>query len=246
MRTTPTAIVHFYRATVMHADLWRKRLDITTNWSVVTTAGIITYAFSEPSHPHISILVAYPFTCLFILMESRRYQMYDMWRHRVRLLNRFVVAPSLSESVIDEARIDRELLRLADQLGTSIPRLRLLDAVGYRIRRNYGLLFGAILIMWLIKLFAHPSPTESPLEVLARGHVGSIPGEMIFALVLSFCGYAFYLGARAPTERMTDWMQMPSPLEQFLDPENEGKELTLCAEELDETGQLKNLRQEEE
>lgn len=239
MRDTPTAIVHFYRATVMHADLWRKRLDITTNWSVVTTAGIITYAFSEPHHPHLSILMAYPFTLLFIMMESRRYQMYDMWRHRVRLLNRFVVAPSLAETVMDEARIDRELLRLADQLGTSIPRLRLRDAVGYRIRRNYGLLFGAIFIMWLMKLFAHPTPSESFGDVLARGHVGSIPGWVMFMLVLGFCAYAFYLGARAPTERMIDWVQMPSPLEQFLNPEGQGEELTLCAAELDEHGHLR-------
>lgn len=238
MRNTPTAIVHFYRATVMHADLWRKRLDITTNWSVVTTAGIITFAFSEPSHPHISILLAYPFTLLFILMESRRYQMYDMWRHRVRLLNRFVVAPSLAESVSDEARIERELLRLADQLGTSVPRLRLRDAVGYRIRRNYGLLFGAIFIMWLMKLFAHPKPSESVTEVLARGHVGSIPGEVTFMVVLGFCAYAFYLGAKAPTERMIDWVQMPSPLVQFLDPGRRGQDLTLCSSELDEHGNL--------
>ena len=228
MKQTPTSVVHFYRATVMHADLWRRRLDVTTNWSVVTTAGIITFAFSEVNHPHISILVAFPFTWLFILMESRRYQMYDMWRHRVRLLNRFVIAPALSSQEIRQERIDLELDHLAHQLGTSIPRLQLRDAVGYRIRRNYGLIFGAIFIMWVIKLFAHPRAGGSLSEILSRGQIGSVPGVVVFALVLALCLYAFYLGARAPTERMRDWIQLPSPLERFMRPDSQGKELTLC------------------
>lgn len=229
MKHTPTAVVHFYRATVMHADLWRRRLDVTTNWSVVTTAGIITYAFSEPQHPHLSILVAFPFTWLFILMESRRYQMYDMWRHRVRMLNRFVVAPALSHGTVRDDRRDRELFLLAQEIGTAIPRMRLMDAVGYRIRRNYGLLFGAILIMWLMKIFAHPKPGVSLQEVIERGHVGTFPGWFVLLVVFGICGYAFYLGATAPTERMKDWMQMPSPMTQFLNPNAPGEELTLCS-----------------
>lgn len=232
VKQTPTSVVHFYRATVMHADLWRRRLDVTTNWSVVTTAGIITFAFSEVNHPHISILIAFPFTWLFILMESRRYQMYDMWRHRVRLLNRFVIAPALSSQQIRQDRIDLELDHLAHQLGTSIPRLQLRDAVGYRIRRNYGLIFGAIFTMWLLKLFAHPKAGGSVAEILHRGHIGSVPGWVVFFLVLGLCMYAFYLGARAPTERMRDWIQLPSPLERFLKPNMPGRELTLCDREL--------------
>ena len=229
---TSAAIVHFYRATVMHSDLWRKRLDITTNWSVVTTAGIITFAFSEPSHPPISILLAYPFTCLFIMMESRRYQMYDLWRHRVRLLNRFVVAPALSgEPQLEPERIERELARLAEALGTAIPRLRLRDAVGYRIRRNYGLLFGAILTMWLLKLFAHPAPASSLWELIERGRLGPLSGWATLSLALAFCLAAFVLGARAPTEKMRDWVELPSPWDRVLHPNRPGRELTLCERE---------------
>lgn len=229
MITNPTVVVHFYRATVMHADVWRRRLDITTNWSVVSTAGIITFAFSEPTHPHLSILVAYPFIFLFIMMESRRYQMYDMWRHRVRLLNRFIVAPALDASCVDSQRLEAELYAMSRQLGTSIPRMTLRAAVGYRIRRNYGLLFAAVLIMWLIKLVAHPTPCRSFEELVARGAVAGMPGWVTFGLVFGFCIYAFYLGASAPTERMRDWVELSSPLNRMLRPHISGQELSLTA-----------------
>ena len=32
-----TAMVHFFRAEVQRANVWRQRLDTTTNWAVVST-----------------------------------------------------------------------------------------------------------------------------------------------------------------------------------------------------------------
>jgi uncharacterized membrane protein len=34
-----TAMVHFYRAEVSRSNTWRGRLDITTNWAVITTGA---------------------------------------------------------------------------------------------------------------------------------------------------------------------------------------------------------------
>lgn len=44
-----TTLTHFYRAVVGHADVWRQRMDATTNWAAATTAGMITFAFSTPA-----------------------------------------------------------------------------------------------------------------------------------------------------------------------------------------------------
>jgi uncharacterized membrane protein len=42
-----TALTHFYRGERGRADAWRVRLDPTTNWAVVTTGGMLSFAFSR-------------------------------------------------------------------------------------------------------------------------------------------------------------------------------------------------------
>jgi uncharacterized membrane protein len=51
-----SAMVHFYRGEMHRSQVWRTRLDTTTNWAVVTTAGLISFAFccSETSSSRIS------------------------------------------------------------------------------------------------------------------------------------------------------------------------------------------------
>jgi len=39
-----TAMVHFFRAEVQRANLWRQRLDTTTNWAVVATGATLSVA----------------------------------------------------------------------------------------------------------------------------------------------------------------------------------------------------------
>ena len=130
-------LVHFYRAVVSHADVWRTRMDATTNWAAATTAGMVTFAFGEPNAPHLVLLLAMAFDVVFLLMESRRYQIYDLWRRRFRTLNQFLVAPVLSPGTAPGPEVVQEnLARVAADLGRTVPHLVLVDAVGYRIRRN--------------------------------------------------------------------------------------------------------------
>jgi uncharacterized membrane protein len=42
-----TAMVHFFRAEIQRANVWRQRLDTTTNWAVVTTGAAISFAFTQ-------------------------------------------------------------------------------------------------------------------------------------------------------------------------------------------------------
>ena len=85
---TSGTLAHFYRAVVSHADVWRQRMDATTNWAAATTAAMVTFAFGDPAAPHVVLLLAMAFDAIYLVMESRRYQTYDLWRRRFRTLNR--------------------------------------------------------------------------------------------------------------------------------------------------------------
>ncbi|MBU1877465.1 MAG: DUF2270 domain-containing protein, partial [Chloroflexi bacterium] len=51
-----TAMVHLFRAEVQRANVWRQRLDTTTNWAVITTGAAISIAFSSATHHGVIIL----------------------------------------------------------------------------------------------------------------------------------------------------------------------------------------------
>ena len=230
MKVSTSVMVHFYRASVMHADVWRRRLDVTTNWAVVTGVGIVTYAFSKPEHPAISLLVGIPFLAVFLFMESKRYQMYHLWRHRVRLLNRYMVAPSftLDEGSDVPPEMRRQLAAMAQELGTNTPLVNLWQAMGYRIRRGYGLLFGAIVTMWFIKIVVHPVPATTISGVIQHAHVGPVSGWWVAASVLAFISGVLLLAMSSPTERMEGWVNRPSPLSQMLGKQERAREILAC------------------
>jgi uncharacterized membrane protein len=122
--------VHFYRAVVGHMDVWRQRMDATTNWAAATAAGMVTFTFGTASSPHFVLLLAFGFNCVFLLMESRRYQTFDLWRRRFRLLNRHMIVPVLEGEAGSTAEQQEGLRRVAEDLGRMVPHLPLAHAIG--------------------------------------------------------------------------------------------------------------------
>lgn len=209
--------VHFYRAVVSHADVWRQRMDATTNWAVATTAVMMTFTFSNPASPHFVLLIALAFDSMFLVMESRRYQTYDLWRRRFRTLNRYLIVPTLLGGEEPPAEVIREqYARIASDLGRTVPHLSTAGAVGYRIRRNYGFLYSIALFAWGLKLEIHPHPAVHVAELVQRAAVGSVPGSVVMAVVGAFVAVATFLAVRAPSERMMNWSEIPSPLGRWL------------------------------
>ena len=41
-----TALVHFYRGEIQRSNVWRGRLDATTNWAVITAGATLSFVFS--------------------------------------------------------------------------------------------------------------------------------------------------------------------------------------------------------
>lgn len=214
---TQPMLAHFYRALVAHMDVWRQRMDATTNWAAATTAAMVTFSFSTSQTPHFVLLLALGFNFTFLLMESRRYQIFDLWRRRFRLLNRYLVHPVLAgPDTVDAEEQRQALARVGADLGRMVPHLSLFDAVGYRIRRNYAYLFLVTLLAWVLKLEVHPDDAQTLGELVLRAEVGQIPGAMTMAVVGVIILTATVLAIRAPSEQMLQWSAVPSPYRRWL------------------------------
>jgi hypothetical protein len=77
------AMIHFFRSQVARADVWRQRLDMTTNWAVLTTGATISVAFTRELGNHSVIILDALLVTLFLFIEARRYRegiLHDMKR----------------------------------------------------------------------------------------------------------------------------------------------------------------------
>ncbi|HSM70315.1 MAG TPA: DUF2270 domain-containing protein, partial [Anaerolineales bacterium] len=72
-----TSMVHFFRAEVSRANVWRQRLDTTTNWAVVSTGATLSIAFSQPTIHHSIIILNTLLVTWFLFIEARRYRYYE-------------------------------------------------------------------------------------------------------------------------------------------------------------------------
>src|SRR3970040_1756861 len=69
-----TAMVHLFRAEIQRANVWRQRLDTTTNWAVVSTGATLSVAFSQPDIHHGIIILNTLLVIWFLFIETRRYR----------------------------------------------------------------------------------------------------------------------------------------------------------------------------
>lgn len=186
-----TAMVHFYRGEIQRSNVWRTRLDTTTNWAVITTGATLSFVFSSPDNPHFVIPINTILVAIFMLMEARRYRYYEVWANRVRILETGYFAPMLSNQAIPP---DREW---ADHLSADLlsPHFTISEweAIGRRLRRNYIWIFVLLALSWTLKIYLHPYPIAyndpriDPIEVfLERASVGLAPGWLVISVGLIF------------------------------------------------------------
>ena len=84
-----SSLVHLYRGELGRMVDYRIRLDTTTNWAIVTTAGVVTLALGDPRIPHVTFLFAMFLNVFFLVLESRRFRVFELSHHRVRALERY-------------------------------------------------------------------------------------------------------------------------------------------------------------
>ncbi|MGE5250540.1 MAG: DUF2270 domain-containing protein [Bacteroidota bacterium] len=180
-----TAMVHLFRAEIQRANVWRQRLDTTTNWAVVSTGATLSIAFSQTDVHHGVIILNSLLVTLFLLIEARRYRYYELWSYRVRLMETdfyaamlvppFHPAPDWAES-------------LAENLLTPSFPISMWEAFGRRLRRNYLWIYAILLAAWLAKTYLFPVPATNLSHFIIRAAVGPVPGQVMLGLGAVFYG----------------------------------------------------------
>lgn len=180
-----TALAHLYRAEVTKANVWRQRLDTTTNWAVVTTAAGISFTLGDKDvERHIVILLTSLLVTFFLFLEARRYRHYDVWQTRVHLIESHFYGPLLWPEGRQPSADWRRLL--AKDLQSPAYHIPYREALGWRLRRNYVWIYAVLMLTWLAKLFLHPQPAASWRELVSHAAIGSVPGTWTMSAAILF------------------------------------------------------------
>lgn len=214
------AIVHFYRGEVQRSNVWRTRLDTTTNWAVITAGATLSFVFSSPDNPHFAIPINTILVSIFLFMEARRFRYYEVWANRVRVLETGYFAPMLSHRTIAPDKEWAEHIS-ADLMSPRFT-ISVWEAVGRRLRANYLWIFLLLALSWTLKIYIHPSPilmtsgsdSKAFWDILfQRAQIGLAPGWLvvlvgaIFNLVIFFVAFS--------TLRLRNASSEVLPLESF-------------------------------
>lgn len=177
-----TAMVHLFRAEVQRANVWRQRLDTTTNWAVVTTGAAISVAFAG-SGSNVVIFLNLFLVTIFLLIEARRYRYYELWSYRVRLMETdffaSMLVPPFHPSADWAEALSESLLHPVFPIST-------LEAIGRRLRRNFLFIYSVVGATWIAMLWLTPSPVTTGEQFIRRAAVGIIPGGFVLATGLLF------------------------------------------------------------
>jgi uncharacterized membrane protein len=167
---------------------WRERLDRTTNWAVILLAAVLTYAFSSEANPHYVILIGNAAIGLFLVVESRRYRAYDLWRSRVRSLQENVWATGLDRGDPVSERWREEL---ADDYRKPALKITAEEAIAHRLRRVYLPMFAILNGAWVVRVTAFGTVAWPDSAA-----VGEIPGAVVTAAVVALFAGGVYLACR--------------------------------------------------
>jgi uncharacterized membrane protein len=192
-------LAHFHRAEIGRMAGWRDRIDQTSNWAITVVAGMLSVSLSTPTAHHGVLLFAMLLVLLLLWIEARRYRFFDVYRARVRRLERHYFAPVFA--AVPEADPGWARARAQDLRA---PRFVISPkaAMARRLRRNYLWMFLVLLLAWLLKISlsspqregaAQAGVSQAVLDLVRGMALGPIPGWVVLLAVVAF--YGWLLGA---------------------------------------------------
>jgi uncharacterized membrane protein len=201
------AFAHYYRGELARMMSWRERLDLTTNWSIGAVAAMLSISLSSPDSHHAVLVFAMLIVYMLLTIEARRYRFFDVYRTRVRLLERLYYAPMFNPQETTDAA--PWLSALGQDLRRPRFALSLSQAMARRLRRTYGWIFLILLLAWLLKItsaFLQPTGERATFigsvdEVLRNAAIASIPGWAVLLGIVSFYGWLIYVALRHSIDR---------------------------------------------
>lgn len=191
-------LAHYYRGEMARMMSWRDRIDRTTNWAITVTAAMLSVSLSSPNSHHGVLLFAMLLVLLLLLIESRRYRFFDVYRRRVRLMERNYYTAVFAPDHVPEPNW---MQLLCDDLHKPHFYISLQQGMARRLRRNYCWLFLILLLAWTLKT---TSATLQPAlgqvgfvhstgELLHNAAIVYIPGWMVLFGVLVFYSWLGYV-----------------------------------------------------
>ncbi len=73
-------LAHYHRAEVARMAGWRDRIDRTTNWAITVVGAMLSVSLSTPTAHHGVVIFAMLLVLLMLVIESRRYRFFDVYR----------------------------------------------------------------------------------------------------------------------------------------------------------------------
>ena len=186
-----TLLAHYYRGEMARMISWRDRLDRTTNWAIGALAAMLSISLATEQAHHSVLIFAMLLILMLLFIEARRYRFYDVYRARVRVLEREYFAVMFGP---DAAGARATVGDIGESLRAPRFLITMTQALSRRLRRNYGWIFLVVLLAWLVKTtsFAAGGETRmvhSPQEFLSNTAIAGIPG---LAVVLGLaCLYSW-------------------------------------------------------
>lgn len=192
-----TVVAHYYRGEIARMISWRDRIDRTTNWAITVVGAMLSLSLATPTGHHGVILFAMVLILFLLVIESRRYRFFDVYRARVRSLERNYY----SRVFLNAAEVESDwMLNLSNDLKHPHFSLSFGQAISRRLRRNYCWMFLILLLAWLIKLTSTRPKLDggqaefvhSLTEWIRNASIGPLPGAIVIVIVLLFYCWVLY------------------------------------------------------
>lgn len=192
-----TALAHYHRAEIARMAGWRDRIDRTTNWALTVAAAMMSVSLSTPNAHHGVLLFGILLVSILLRIEARRYRFFDVYRARVRLLERNYFSNMLDPGGPAEegwARVIGQDLRQPNF------HITFEEARSRRLRRNYVWIYAILLLAWLLKITSGKLQPGAGLREIAfslegtleNATLGPVPGWLVILAVAGFYGWLGY------------------------------------------------------
>lgn len=195
---TINTMVHYYRGELGRMAGWRDRIDRTSNWAITVVAALLSVSLSTSTSHHGVLLFAMLLVTLLLLIEARRYRFFDVYRARVRQLERFYFAEILNPRgalATDWAAPIANSLREPEFL------IGYRAALCRRLRRNYCWMYLILLLAWALKISSSSMQAQGSSgrdialafeNVVAHAALGPIGGVVVLVGVALFYALIVY------------------------------------------------------
>lgn len=199
---TINVLAHYYRAEIARMAGWRDRLDRTSNWAITVVAAMLSVSLSTQTSHHGVLLFGMVLVSLLLVIEARRYRFFDVYRRRVRRLERNYFAQIFAperEGATDWARA------IAADLREPRFVVSRREAISRRLRRNYIWMYLILFFAWLLKITSaklqagaqHADDILSPADWVQNAAIGPVPGWLVASVVALFYVALVYAAFRA-------------------------------------------------